>query len=78
MTTQTKLDSTATTCQLPAPGLGLDLAVAGLPVVVVTVEDQRILDVRVASREFLLAVTAGHHGGDPCKPNAGRFPWLLG
>lgn len=62
----------------PDPGLATLAAAANLPVFVVTTEGGRIVDVRVATRDFLLANLAGdaliQDGGKACKENAGDFP----
>lgn len=60
-----------------------DLQSALTPQVILVKVDEadRILDVRYATPDFLLANLAGNHlqQGDPtCKRNDGRYPWLLG
>ena len=59
-------------------GAAVDLAVAAaLPVFVVTTEGGRIVDVRVATRDFLLANLAGDaltQGGKACKKDVGDSP----
>ena len=59
----------------PDPGLATLADGATLPVFLVTMEGGRIVDVRVATRDFLLANLAGEaltqHGGKACKENAG-------
>ncbi len=58
----------------PDPGLATLAAGATLPVFVVTLEGGRIVDVRVATRDFLLANLAGEaltQGGKACNEDVG-------
>ena len=63
----------------PAPDGAELLRTAGhLPVMVVTVEGGTIVDVRVATRDFIMANlavgAATHMGGNSCNASAGRSP----
>ncbi len=65
--------------EAPAPGIeGLLVATdkgLALPVLLATLENGRIVDVRVVTRAYLLAQLAGdalaQNGGETCRGNAG-------
>ncbi len=62
------------------PPEAVDLLKAGstLPIVMVTIEQGHIVDVRVATRDFIMANlavgSATHPGGNSCNASAGRSP----
>jgi hypothetical protein len=70
----------ATQAPVVPPPAAVDLLKAGstLPIVMVTIEQGHIVDVRVATRDFIMANlavgSATHPGGNSCNASAGRSP----